>query len=73
MEHPKTIIELDYNLDTTQEDKLKSMLEILFNKDQERSINIFNSKYYSFESQFATEIANDIMKERAADAVDSID
>lgn len=66
MQQPKTIIELDYKLDSDQEEKLKGLLEILFNKDKETSIEIHDSKYYTFESEFAKVIVEEFLENEAS-------
>lgn len=65
---PKTIIELSSTLDSLQEDKLKQLLEIVFDIAQS-DVNIYDSKHYATESEFANEIAEEIMENRADDAL----
>lgn len=72
MKEPKTIIELNYTIDSMQEDKLKSILEILFNKDS-NTISIYTAKYYSMESEFTQKIVHEVMAINAEGTIDCTD
>jgi hypothetical protein len=66
---PKTIIELSYPLDSYEEEKLKTMLGLLFDDHSDDSISIYSGNFYSMESAFADTIASEIFQMKADDAL----
>lgn len=63
---PKIIVEIDFSLDCIDEDKFKDVLEAVFEIDTKK-IEIYDSRLYSEQSEFAYTIADEINQIKADD------
>jgi hypothetical protein len=68
--HTLTIIELDRKLSKEEEKKVKALLADLLSINPKTHMQIYDSKEYPFESEYATDVATKIWALKALESVD---